>query len=362
MSFVSILKTVGSVIIKHAPEICTGISIVSKVAAVGFTIKGTIESKDIIDKYRFERQEIHEAEEFAHEIIRIHDEGTETLKEGAYEDALKMIEENTVKKDIVRLYVRTGLEFAKVFAPAIGCLGLSVTSELVAFNVLKARLAKIQLAATASAATASALAASYDAYRQRVKQVVGDEKEEAIFKNEKIEMREVTEIDEDGNEVKVEKAVKTYDNKHDPYAMKIVKGMSCYQPMLYDTLSNLKQLELWANQQMIMDAIGKGKSTRVLNDILDMFPAERTTMASIAGWTYYDDPVEQEQSKGDGYISFGLFEHPNEATLPEALCEPWRTILTENPNARTDDYDIWLFFNVDGPVIDDYEDIIGIPK
>lgn len=362
MSLVSIFKTVGTVIVRHAPEICTGVSIAAKVAAIGFTIKGTIESKEIIDKYRYERQEIREAEAFAKDIIRIHDEGNETLKEGAYEDAIKIIENDTIKKDIIRLYVRTGLGFAKVFAPALGCLGLSVTSELVAFNILKSRLAKVQLAATASAAAASALAASYDSYRQRVKQVIGDEEEEAIFKNEKIEMREVTEIDDDGNEIKVQKAVKTYDDKHDPYAMKIVKGMSCYQPMLYDTLSNLKQLELWANQQMVMDAVGKGKSTRVLNDILDMFPAERTTKASIAGWTYYDDPIEQEKSNGDGYISFGLFEHPNEVTLPEALCEPWRTIITENPNARTDDYDIWLFFNVDGPVIDDYEDIIGIPK
>lgn len=359
MSLVSIFKTIGSTIVKHAPEICTGVSIISKVVTVGFTIKGTIESKDIIDKYRFERQEIREAEEFAKSIIRDHDAGDVELKEGAYEDAVKMIENNTVKKDIVGLYVRTGLELAKVYAPALGCLALSISSELVGLHILKARMAKIQIA---SAASISALTTAYDAYRQRVKNVIGNEQEEAIFKNEKIEMREVTEVDADGNEVKVQKAVKTYDNKHDPYAMKVVKGMSCYQPLLYDTLTNLKQMELWANQQLIMEALGTGKSVKVLNDVLDMFHSKRTTMGSIAGWVYYDDPVEQERSNGDGYISFGLFEHPNEVTLPEALCEPWRTIITENPNAKTDDYDLWLFFNVDGSVIEDYDDVIGIPK
>ena len=353
MSFVTIIKTaakqVGKQIVKHSPEILTAVSIASSAAAIGFAVKGTFKAPEIIDKYKDSRYKIRESENLAREIIREAESGEDVLPD-ALAEAHHLIDDDVIKKDLIKLYVGTGIEFAKVYAPAIACFALSGTTAIIGLNIIKQRLAKVTLE---SAAALSAFAASFDSYRNRVRNTIGTEAEEAIYKNEKVEMKEFTELNENGDEVKTEKAVVTQNGDCSPYAFKVQRGAWYYEEFLSDTLLNLKQIENECNEMLVKSSFGNDHGLIVENDVRDKLDAKRTTGGSIVGVTYWDDPIEQEKH-GDGYVDFGLFDHSNGELKGQSLKEPWATILRDNPSARTDDYDIWLFFNFEGPVIDYY--------
>ena len=127
-----------------------------------------------------------------------------------------------------------------------------------------------------------------------------------------------------------------------------------------DTFTELKILEDMLNDKLIRRTPHDGKGHMIQNEISNILGYEDTRIGAIAGWIHCDDPLEQEKH-GDGYISFGLFRRDAATDNSGPLNDYWAEIMRNDPNANTDDYDIWLHFNVDGSIIEYLDEKPGQP-
>lgn len=167
---------------KYAPEILVGVGIAGVIGGTILACKQTLKTKDILEEHNDLRDTI--------EYVSTNEEIKEREN---YTDEDR-------KKDIARLYIRTGLNLAKNYASSAAIMTTSIACILTGFGILKSRNAS--LVAAYNAATQA-----MKAYRDRVKNAIGEDKEGMIFSGAKELKIDKIEIDENG-EVKTEKQKK----------------------------------------------------------------------------------------------------------------------------------------------------------
>jgi hypothetical protein len=151
---------------KHSPEILMGVGVVSLVGAVGTAIWKTATCDKILDEHEEKMAEAERHVKEQHKKIK--EEGAD-IKDGKIiytdEDAA-----NDIKLLQTKQWMKTVRKFAWHYAPTIALTALSATSFLGAFCIVKGRYTAV---AGALAATTSA----FDAYRKRVVEDQGEEKD-----------------------------------------------------------------------------------------------------------------------------------------------------------------------------------------
>lgn len=248
---------------KHAPAILTAIGVGSVVTAGVLAAKNTLKLEKTVD------------------------EGQERLQH-----ANDLIEQGEVdEKARTAVYVKNVVEVTKLYVVPVGLMVGGIVCILSAQNILNKRNAAL-------VAAYNGLAASYEAYRERVREELGEEKEREIFYGEKTE--QIT--GEDGKKTSVKRLV---DGEHvgNPYRFVYDSNNENWSGF-HD--QNLYRLQV--AQNMYNDILQR-RGHVFLRDILNTLGIEDTPASAITGWILDRD---NPNHTGDNYIEFNVRDYQSE--------------------------------------------------
>ena len=205
------------------------------------------------------------------------------------------------QKDMVYVYVKSGLKITKLYGPAV-VVSVASLAALTGSHIQLTRRNAALMAAY------GVLQQAYDDYRERVRQELGEEKEKELY----LGIREETH----GKEI-----VKVVDpNKWSPYARFFDEGSQYWRKD-----SEMNFLYVRCQQQYANDLL-RARGHVFLNEVYDMLGIDRCKAGAVVGWVI--------GKEGDNYVSFGIYE-----AYQAQFISGWeRSIL--------------LDFNVDGVIYD----------
>ena len=292
------LGRTGLTLKKHSPEILVVAGVAGTVVSTVLACKATTKLEGILAE---SQQKI--------DTIKEYIETTGYSEEYTEEDG---------KKDLAITYVQSGLQIAKLYAPAFIAGTLSVTAILTGHNMTRKRN-------LALAAAYTAVDTAFKDYRGRVVERFGKELDRELRYN--LKTKEVEEVvqNEDGSQEVVKKTVTVMEEGPSQYAKFFDEYSTAWTK---DADYNLKVLR---DQQDYANSLLQRRGHVFLNEVYDLLGIPRTTDGQVVGWIYnLDDP------NGDNYIDFGIYDvhKPGSRQFVNGL---ERSIL--------------LDFNVDGPIL-----------
>lgn len=283
---------------KHSPEILMVAGVIGTVAGAVMACKETLELGDVLDECKQEKMELEE--QYA-------------MCEQYSEDALK--------KDQVKLTIKHAAKIVKLYAPSVIMEATSIGVIFASNDIMRKRNASM-------AAAYATLNSMYKRYRQNVIESYGEEVDKDMrfgVKHEK-----VTEIDEDGNKVKVDARIVDLDNTalaisdYSRFFQMGCKGFDASSGRY--NLLYLKGIQAMFNNKLIADGYV------MLNDVYRELGFDTIPEGWSIGWVY-----DEANPIGDNYIDFGLYEARNKN---QRAVNDWEPV-------------ILMDFNVDGNLYED---------
>lgn len=283
---------------KHSPEILMVAGVIGTVAGAVMACKETLELEDVLDECKQEKMELEEQYAMCEEYS---------------EDALK--------KDQVKLTIKQAAKIVKLYAP-------SVIMEVTSIGVIFASNDIMRKRNASMAAAYATLNSMYKRYRQNIIESYGEEVDKDMrfgVKHEK-----VTEIDEDGNKVKIDARIVDLDNTAlaiSDYSRFFQSGCRGFDASSgrYNLLY-LKGIQAMFNNKLIADGYV------MLNDVYRELGFDTIPEGWSIGWVY-----DEANPIGDNYIDFGLYEARNKN---QRAVNDWEPV-------------ILMDFNVDGNLYED---------
>lgn len=198
--------------------------------------------------------------------------------------------ERDYKKDLTVTYVQTGVDFAKLYGPAVLIGVASIGCILGAHGIMKKRN-------LALVAAYKAIETSFADYRKRVVEEFGMEKDR-LLKNGIVQSKvSVVEIDENGKAKKSQKVVEVTDpNGISQYARFFDEASINWSKTPEYNLTFLKCQQNYANDLL------KSRGHIFLNEVYDLLGIPRSQAGAVVGWV---------KDVGDGFVDFGLFDGEN---------------------------------------------------
>ena len=300
MNALSVLKNItgktGMFMTKHSSEICTGVAIVSSIAATGFAIKATIDIQDDIDHHKRNISHIKDSYNAENETF-LHDEPVK--------DGNEVVDMNTVevkgteaikqyKRDLTTEYAKTGLTVAKYYAIPVVLELLAVATTFESNKISRRRNAEL-------AAGLTAVQTMYDKYRQNVIDKYGEEEDRAMrlgLHKEKINA-EVEDTDGKKKKTKVENEQQDPDIVADIWCRCFDEGSVNWKK---DYMLNRNFL---LSQQAAMNNMLVAKRYLTVNEVYDALDLPQCELGQTWGWIYDPDICTQ--------INFGLKDIDNPA-------------------------------------------------
>lgn len=282
------INKVGFKLRNHGPEILVVLGVLGTVTSAVMACKATTKVNDILEEAK---------------------------------DDIDVVHENAVdvKPELTRVYIKTGIELTKLYAPAV-TLGVLSIGGIVSSNRI---LRKRNLALAAAYATVDK---GFKEYRNRVIERFGEEVEHEIKHNITSKKIDTIVVDENGKEKKVKETIQVFGepNEHSDYARFFDDGCTGWEKNAEYNLMFLRAQQQFANDKLMANG------RLFLNEVYDMLGIPRTKAGQVVGWIY--DP---ENPNIDNYVDFGIYQGSKEAT---------RNFV--NGYERT----ILLDFNVDGNI------------
>ena len=189
------INRIGLQIKKHSPEIMMVAGIAGTVVSAVMACKATTKIDTVLDDARNNIEKMHDAEEKGY--ITVNNKENEIVNEEYTEE--------DCKKDISITYAKTGLELAKIYAPAVVLGAISIASILAAHNILRKRNVALMAAYTA-------IDNNFKDYRKRVITRFGEKIDKELKCGVRTETVTETIVDENGEEKTVEKNVTIIDD------------------------------------------------------------------------------------------------------------------------------------------------------
>lgn len=212
--------------------------------------------------------------------------------------------------------IKTGLEIAKLYGPAILVGALSIAALTKSHNLMRQRNAQLTAAYVA-------VSEALNGYRKRVADEYGPEKERELYHG--VVEGETTIMDKNGP-----KTIKTKSaGNGSPYARMFNKHNRNWNVDPMYNLLFLRGQEKWANDRLVRDGF------LLLNDVYEALGMERTKAGMVVGWVYDKTGRNLE---GDNYITFGVWD--------ENSLDKFHDFLVGNED------EVLVDFNVDGPIYD----------
>lgn len=236
-------------------------------------------------------------------------------KENIAENVTDMVDynEEDAKKDLRKLYIRTGKELAKDYAIPFTLYAATIACVMGSYCVQKKRL-------KALSATLASVSTAYATLLTKLKNGAAN----GLSAKEVLDGVEVeTKIDENGNVV-VEK-VQGEPVPTDIYKFRFDEYSTAWEKDKNMNECTLRGEENWANDVLQLQGY------IFLNDVLDRLGMPRTHAGQIVGWTL--------DGNGDGFVDFGVKD-----------CSTYN-----NPNYDDNAFD--LNFNCDGDILTKFDRI-----
>lgn len=193
--------------------------------------------------------------------------------------------EDDAKKDLAVVKLKTAVNIAKLYGPAV-ILGVASISLLVGGqNVLVKRNIAI-------AGALKTVEGQFKEYRKRVENELGMEKARELDEGYSVEVE-----DEKGKKkkVKVHSPI-----GRSPYAA-VFDELSSTQWKSHEENGNYNSIFLSSQQAWATERL-RSRGYLFLNDVFDALGMDRTPAGQIVGWYY--DPNDELR---DNYVSFGIF-------------------------------------------------------
>lgn len=293
---------------KHSPEILMVAGIVGGVTSAVMACKATTKVQAVLDEAKENVKGIHTVYE------------TPEMRAAYKEKWGEEYTEQQKKKDLAVTYAKTGLQFAKLYGPAVALGAVSIGCILTSNNIVNKR----NLAITAAYA---AVDKGFKDYRGRLIDRFGEELDHELRYNIKTEEVKETIVNEKGEEETVTKTVKTIDSNDIPQTAKFFcEGCKGWDKDPEGNLFFLKQVQNWANDRL------RSKGHLFLNEVYDQLGIDRTRIGQRIGWVY-----DEKDSNLYNYVDFGIYNMDD-----------------ERKRAFVNGYErnILLDFNCDGDVFD----------
>lgn len=275
MSFKSTLYKAKLSVKENSPLIFLAVGTIGFVTTVVMACRATTKVEEILSEHEDRMNSIKEAENDG--AVGVGDDIEYTL-----EDA---------KKDKFIVTVQTATKFAKVYAPAVIFGVASLSCFLASYKILSLRYATM-------CSVAAALSDTFNKYRSRVREELGDEADRKFYTGAKSEKVVIETDDGDGKTKKEKIEVESYDPNGIPiYAKFFDESNEQWSKSPTVNLSFLKGMELRAND------LFKERGVLLLNDVYSMIGIPVTEIGSRVGWF---------ENHGDQFVDFGLFNGSDE--------------------------------------------------
>lgn len=293
---------------KHSPEILLVTGIVGVVASAVMACVATVKAADVVE----------EANDAVAEAKNEYDNYI------MFSDA-----EKEKRKKIYDIYVKTGLNLAKLYFPSVLVGSLSICSIVGSNGILKKRNAEL-------AAAYSALSLAYGEYRRRVTEALGEDADSELALGIKKKENTTIEIDPETGEAK-ETRKDILDVVEDdivsPYAFWFERPNVYAEESLNGNLMFLEHAEKKVN--LIFNARSDAEKPMpvFLNEVLELVGISLVPIGQFAGW----------------------FCDPNNPNVDNAI--KFRPKVVKKPDGFGGYKDaILLDFNVDGDVLSKWYD------
>ena len=280
------------VIQKHTPTILTATGIVGVVATTILASKATLKLEPIIDEM---------------------DEAVSVAKNVRVE-APEKYSERDYTKDLTRAYTTAVVKVGKLYAPAISLGVLSISCLISSHGIMQKRN-------VALAAAYKTVEEGFSAYRQRVIEEFGEEKDQEI----RIESMKTLKVEE--KDPKTGKT--TTSNVFDP------NRVSDYARFFDESNPNWRRADDQLNfffvkqAQTYMNNLLQARGHVFLNEAYDALGIPRSQAGAVVGWVISKD--------GDNFVDFGIYDSASEKARQFV-----------NGQERS----LLLDFNVDGVIYD----------
>lgn len=256
---------------KYSPQILTAVGLLGGGTSIIMIAKATLKLEDLVDN---------------------HEMGKAIIEEKAANGDYKS--ERDRKKDIRYLYVRSGLDLAKIYGPGVS-LALASGLCIVGAQGIQQKRQVAMVAALKSAESA------LQAYRQRVIEAIGEEKEADIRYGVSVD----TEEDETGKKVKI----RTFNANGLPDHMVLFdsSNKNWQKGNRELNLLFLKNMQNWANDRL------NSRGYVYLNEVFSWMGFPEVPAGQVVGWLHKDF------DNGDGYIDFGWDNPANRSNVQRFL-------------------------------------------
>jgi hypothetical protein len=294
----------GLAVKAHSPEILLVMGIGGIVASTVMACRSTLKAEGVLDEHKEKVGKINEV--------------WQKVEDGEI-DADRYTEKEH-QKDLTVIYAQTTVNFIKLYGPAV-TLGIASIACLVSSHgIMKKRN-------VALVAAYKAIEEGFTAYRKRVVEEYGEEKDYMFSHGlHEVEVENAAYTDDDGTKHKATKEkvlVATDPKMPSPYAKFFDE--SCKQ---WTKSADYNLCFLRGQQQFFNDLLIR-RGNVFLNEVYDALGIERTQAGSVVGWMISEN--------GDNYIDFGFYDGDSE-----------RARAFVNGNERS----VLLDFNVDGVIYD----------
>ncbi|MCX7817553.1 MAG: DUF6353 family protein [Syntrophales bacterium] len=265
----TIIRTAGRsglLLRKHSPEILMGVGVIGVVTSAVMACRSTLKAEEVIDEAKKKIDKIHYAKE------------TISVEEYTEQD---------YKKDLAVAYVQTGIDFVRLYGPAVLVGVASIGCLVGSHNIMRKRN-------IALVAAYKAVEQSFSDYRKRVVAELGEDKDYQFKHGIKTEVVDGVEIGEDGKKKKTKNVVTTMDpNGISQYARFFDE--SCVQ---WSKTPEYNLMFLKCQQNHANDLL-HSRGHIFLNEVYDMLGIPRTQEGAVVGWV---------KGEGDDFVDFGIFD------------------------------------------------------
>jgi len=289
----------GLVLRKFSPEILLVIGITGGIASTFLACRATLKMDDVLYNHK-------------NKVERVKD-GYDQVLSG--EIVSPGYTEKDYKKDLTVVYVQTAVDFAKLYGPAV-TLGIASIACIVGGHGIMTKRNVALIAAY------KAVEEGFAAYRKRVVEEYGAEKD-YMYKNG-LKAEQVSDVvtDADGKIHKVKSQKLALDtNSLSQYAKFFDETNPEWSKEPGYNYMYLKSQQVYHNQLL------QTRGHVFLNEVYDALGIPRTKAGSVVGWVI---------GEGDNFIDFGIFNDRQEV----------RDFVNGYEKS------IRLDFNVDGVIID----------
>ena len=246
---------------KRSPEILLVIGAAAVIGGVITACRSTLKVEEVIDKHKDHLDEIKSIPDQVNPV-----------------DDIEYPEE-VQKKDLAKLYLHTGIEFAKLYALPLGLVVGGITCMVVSSKQYKKRY-------LGAVAAYNGVAEAFKRYRKNVIDTEGADKDhEYLYGKGKKKTVEMTTTNDNGDTVYANKQAIIMENGEEI-------PLSAYCQFFANGISREWDLNEYYNRTFIegrekwWTTILRERGHVFLNEVLDSLGFPQTTEGSVIGWVY----------------------------------------------------------------------------